>query len=122
MNTSTNLTILSLLTEAAGWIGMAGVLINYMMMTSKRWSPDSAASLTVNVTACVLLGINSLAHHALPPLAVNIAMIVVSLAAARKTMRARRTEPAHATVPRTTNVNNPGHVASVGRVPENSNV
>ncbi len=62
-----------------GWIGTALILLAYLLVSLKKVEGDSALYQGLNITASVLLVINTLYWHAFPSLVVNAAWIVIGL-------------------------------------------
>jgi len=67
------------LIDTMGWIGTALILLAYLLVSLKKVAGDSVLYQGLNITASVLLVINTLFWHAYPSLVVNAAWIVIGL-------------------------------------------
>lgn len=69
------------LIDALGWIGTALILLAYLLVSNKKVEGDSILYQSLNITASILLVINTYFWHAYPSLVVNAAWILIGLAA-----------------------------------------
>ena len=67
--------------DTLGWIGTALILLAYLLVSTKRVEGDSLLYQGLNITASILLVINTFFWHAYPSLFVNAAWILIGVAA-----------------------------------------
>jgi hypothetical protein len=67
--------------EWAGWVGGALILVAYALVTTGRLSGKSATFQVLNVVGAFGLALNSWAHDAIPPAALDAAWCVIGIAA-----------------------------------------
>ncbi|HEX8367297.1 MAG TPA: hypothetical protein VF604_01900 [Pyrinomonadaceae bacterium] len=71
----------SLLFDVLGWIGAFLLLLAYALVSFKKLEADSAAYQWLNITASVLLLVNTIFYGAYPSSFVNAAWTVIALVA-----------------------------------------
>lgn len=76
----------NLLIDLAGWLGVAGLLTAYVLVSTKRLAGDSTVYQLLNFTGGLLLIVNSFYYGAYPSVGVNVAWIGI----AAYTMAARK--------------------------------
>lgn len=69
----------NLLIDIVGWIGVAGVLIAYALVSTKRIKVDSAWYQALNVLGAGLLMVNSFYYGAYPSVGVNIVWVGIAI-------------------------------------------
>jgi len=72
--------------DVLGWIGVAAVLIAYVLVSLKKWPGDSLRYQSLNVLGAGLLIVNSAFYGAMPSVVVNVVWVgiaVVSVAVGR---------------------------------------
>ncbi|MGH3097939.1 MAG: CBU_0592 family membrane protein [Streptosporangiales bacterium] len=87
--------------DGAGWLGGIAVAVAYVLVATKRISPDARTFQLLNIVGGILLTATTVYRHALPNTVINIVWIVFgvyALLAARQ--RRRRTAVPTATAPR----------------------
>ena len=67
--------------DGLGWIGAFLLLLAYAMVSFKKVEADSQTYQWLNITASILLAINTLYHQAYPSSFVNIIWTVIALVA-----------------------------------------
>lgn len=72
---------MTLLVEAAGWIGTLLILAAYIYVSSGRIDGKSPAYQWMNIVGAVGLTINSAWHSALPSVALNAIWLLIGLVA-----------------------------------------
>ncbi len=61
-----------MIVEIIGWIGMALVLMAYLMITMKKFERDSKLYHSMNMIGGFMIGLNSIVNLAYPASALNI--------------------------------------------------
>jgi hypothetical protein len=67
-----------ILFDSLGWIGAFLLLLAYALVSFKKLEPDSLTYQGLNVSASILLAINTLYHQAYPSSFVNIAWTIIA--------------------------------------------
>ncbi len=80
MNSST------LLIDILGWIGAAGLLIAYALVSAKRVEGDSTGYQLLNAVGSIFLMINTIHYEAYPSAFLNLFWLGVAIYAVRKTI------------------------------------
>jgi hypothetical protein len=70
-----------LLVDVIGWVGVAALLLAYILVSMRRLDGGSAVYQGLNVTGSALLIINSFYYGAFPSVGINIAWIVIGILA-----------------------------------------
>ncbi|MCD4550279.1 MULTISPECIES: CBU_0592 family membrane protein [unclassified Schaalia] len=69
-----------------GWIGAAGSMCAYYLVSTGRVAPDSLRYHALNVSACLLLAVTCLATGSWPSMVTNLLFVLIGL---RMTWRVR---------------------------------
>jgi hypothetical protein len=80
----------SLLIDVIGWLGVAGLLVAYGLVSAKRLAGDSVIYQSLNLLGAGLLIVNSFYYGAFPSVGINVvwvAIAILSLARSRFTRR-----------------------------------
>lgn len=64
------------LIDLVGWVGTLGVLIAYVSITRRGVTMRAQV---INAVAAVCLVVNTVAHHAVPVVALNAAWLVIAI-------------------------------------------
>ena len=67
-----------ILFDSLGWIGAFLLLLAYALVSFKKLGADSLAYQGLNITASILLAVNTIYHQAYPSSFVNIAWTVIA--------------------------------------------
>ncbi|HEX8755786.1 MAG TPA: hypothetical protein VF745_05580 [Steroidobacteraceae bacterium] len=67
--------------EVLGWLGAALLVVAYAIVSSGRVDGRSKLYQSLNITASVLLGVNTAWHHAWPSAVVNVIWVVIAAVA-----------------------------------------
>ena len=67
-----------ILFDTLGWVGAFLLLLAYALVSFKKVEADSRTYQWLNITASVLLAINTLYHQAYPSSFVNIAWTIIA--------------------------------------------
>ena len=67
--------------EALGWLGAVLLVIAYAIVSSERVHGRSKLYQSLNITAGVLLGVNTAWHHAWPSMVVNVIWVIIAAVA-----------------------------------------
>ncbi len=78
--------ISSLLIDILGWIGAAGLLIAYALVSAKRVEGDSTGYQLLNTVGSIFLMINTIHYGAYPSALLNLFWLGVAIYAVRKTI------------------------------------
>lgn len=62
-----------------GWIGAAGTVAAYCLVSAKRVRPDSVRFHVLNMTSCLLLALACFTTRAWPSLITNLVFLVIGL-------------------------------------------
>jgi hypothetical protein len=68
-----------MLLEIIGWLGTVLILIAYLLVSTNRIGPTSKTYQFLNLFGAVGVGINSLIHHALPSVGINLAWMLIAI-------------------------------------------
>lgn len=82
--------------DLVGWAGGGGTVVAYVLVSTRRWAPDSVAAQSTNMVGGALLALASFSRGALPSASLNLVWIGFSihvLASAVRRRRARREAP-----------------------------
>jgi len=63
--------------EIVGWLGAAGLLAAYALVSARRLNSESAAFQAMNVVAGAALALNAAANGALPSTALNVIWVAI---------------------------------------------
>ena len=74
----------NLLIDILGWIGAAGLLIAYALISAKRVEGDSTGYQLLNTVGSIFLMINTIHYGAFPSALLNLFWLGVALYAMRK--------------------------------------
>jgi hypothetical protein len=77
-----------MLLEIIGWLGTILILIAYLLVSTKKLEPISKTYQLLNLFGAVGVGVNSLIHHALPSVGINLAWMIIAIYAL---IRSRKT-------------------------------
>jgi hypothetical protein len=69
----------NLLVDAAGWLGVAVLLLAYALVSTKRMAGDDVWYQALNIAGAVLLVINSSHYGAYPSVVVNVVWIGIAI-------------------------------------------
>ena len=64
--------------EIVGWLGTLLILTAYLLVSVKKIGPTSKTYQFLNLFGAVGVGINSLIHHALPSVGINLAWMLIA--------------------------------------------
>ncbi|HEY8971303.1 MAG TPA: hypothetical protein VIM64_19500, partial [Puia sp.] len=73
--------IMLMLIEILGWLGSVMVILAYALNINKKLDSDSLLYYFLNITGSSLLIINTLYHHAIPSMAVNVVWVLIAIVA-----------------------------------------
>lgn len=79
-----------LLIDILGWFGVAGLLLGYGLVSTRRLAGDSVWYQALNVGGAALLIVNSYYHRAMPSVAVNVFWIGIGLFSLARVWLGRR--------------------------------
>lgn len=65
--------------EIIGWVGTGLILIAYFLVSIKKLEPTSKTYQFLNLFGAVGVGANSLVHHALPSVGINLAWMIIAI-------------------------------------------
>jgi hypothetical protein len=83
-----------MIAAAMGWIGTAGSICAYVLLSQGRWHAQSLRYSALNGLAGVLAGGASAAYGAWPSVAANIVWTAIAVQSAATTLRSRRSRRA----------------------------
>ena len=69
----------SLLIDVVGWIGVAALLLAYVLVSTKRIEGDSVPYQALNLLGAALLIVNSFYYGAYPSVGVNVVWIGIAI-------------------------------------------
>jgi len=69
----------NLVVDVAGWVGVAGLLIAYGLVSAKRIDGDSVVYQVLNVAGAGLLIVNSFYYGAYPSVGINVIWIGIGV-------------------------------------------
>jgi hypothetical protein len=73
------------LIDAAGWIGVAALLVAYVLVSAKKLAGDSTVYQLLNLLGAALLIVNSFYYGAYPSVSINVVWIgIAALTLARR--------------------------------------
>lgn len=81
--------------DLLGWIGAAGVLAAYFLLTTGRWSSSSLSYQASNVVFAGALVVWAVSAHAWQPVVINAVWVVVGVVGVANVLRRRRVPPQH---------------------------
>ena len=67
--------------EILGWLGSVLVILAYALNIKKKLDSDSLLYYFLNITGSSLLIINTLYHHAIPSMMVNVVWVLIAVVA-----------------------------------------
>jgi len=67
--------------EILGWMGSVMVILAYALNIYKRLTSDSVLYYFLNIAGSSLLIINTLYHHAIPSMMVNVVWVLIAVVA-----------------------------------------
>jgi hypothetical protein len=67
--------------EILGWLGSVLVILAYALNINKKLDSDSLLYYFLNITGSSLLIINTLYHHAIPSMMVNVVWVLIAVVA-----------------------------------------
>ena len=70
-----------MLIEILGWLGSVMVILAYALNINKKLDSDSLLYYFLNITGSSLLIINTLYHHAIPSMMVNVVWVLIAIVA-----------------------------------------
>lgn len=65
--------------EIIGWLGTGLILIAYFLVSIKKIEPPSKTYQLLNLFGAIGVGANSLVHHALPSVGINIVWMLIAV-------------------------------------------
>jgi hypothetical protein len=65
--------------DAIGWVGAAGLLVAYAMVSSRKWEGHSSAFQLLNVGGSLLLAANTIFYGAYPSTFVNVIWAAIAI-------------------------------------------
>ena len=69
----------SILVDIVGWLGVATLLIAYVLVSTKRIEGDSAIYQVLNLVGAALLIVNSFYYGAFPSVGVNVLWVGIAI-------------------------------------------
>ncbi len=69
----------NLLIDVMGWVGVAGLLLAYVLVSTKRIEGDSAPYQVLNLLGAAFLIVNSFYYGAYPSVGVNVVWIGIAI-------------------------------------------
>jgi hypothetical protein len=69
----------NLLVDLIGWLGVAGLLTAYGLVSAKRFAGDSAVYQGLNLLGAGLLIVNSFYYGAFPSVGINLVWITIAM-------------------------------------------
>jgi hypothetical protein len=69
----------NLLVDGAGWLGVAGLLAAYGLVSTKRVAGDSVVYQVLNILGAALLIVNSFFYGAYPSVGINVIWIGIGV-------------------------------------------
>ena len=67
------------LVDAAGWIGVAALLVAYVLVSAKKLAGDSTVYQLLNLLGAALLIVNSFYYGAYPSVSINVVWIGIAI-------------------------------------------
>jgi hypothetical protein len=67
------------LIDVVGWVGVAGLLLAYVLVSTKRIEGDSVPYQALNLLGAALLIVNSFYYGAYPSVGVNVVWIGIAI-------------------------------------------
>ena len=67
------------LVDAAGWIGVAALLVAYVLVSTKKLAGDSTVYQLLNLLGAALLIVNSFYYGAYPSVSINVVWIGIAV-------------------------------------------
>lgn len=68
-----------MLYEIIGWIGTIAILAAYLLVSTKKLSPDSREYQLLNLTGAIGIIINSGVHGAIPSVGLNVVWLLIAV-------------------------------------------
>jgi len=65
--------------EIIGWIGAGGVLLAYLLVSTRKIAPTSKEYQLINLFGALGIIVNSAVHMAIPSVALNVAWLLIAL-------------------------------------------
>jgi formate hydrogenlyase subunit 3/multisubunit Na+/H+ antiporter MnhD subunit len=65
--------------EIIGWLGTAGVLLAYLLITSNKVTANSAVYQLLNLFGAIGIIINSSHHNAIPSVGLNVIWLLIAV-------------------------------------------
>jgi len=65
--------------EIIGWLGAVLILLAYLLLTLKKIRSNSRCFQILNLLGAIFVIINSLVHHALPSVGLNIIWVLIAI-------------------------------------------
>lgn len=81
--------------DLLGWIGAAGVLAAYFLLTTGRWTSSSLSYQLSNVVFAGALVVWAVSARAWQPVLINAVWVVVGVVGVGNVLRRRRVPPPH---------------------------
>jgi hypothetical protein len=69
----------SLLVDVIGWLGVAGLLAAYGLVSAKKLAGDSAIYQSLNLLGAGLLIVNSFYYGAFPSVGINVVWVAIAV-------------------------------------------
>jgi hypothetical protein len=69
----------NLLIDVVGWMGVAGLLLAYVLVSTKKIEGDSVPYQVLNLLGAVFLTVNSFYYGAYPSVGVNVVWIGIAV-------------------------------------------
>ncbi len=82
-------------TDVLGWIGAAGVLLAYGMLTAGRWQSDSLVYQAANTVFAAALVVWAVSAQAWQPVLINGVWVLVGVVGVANVLRHRRAPAPH---------------------------
>jgi hypothetical protein len=80
-----------MIVEVVGTMGACLLLLSYFLVSTGRIGLASTRGHLLNLGGAIMLGVNALAHGAIPPAALNVLWALIACAALVKQLRVART-------------------------------
>jgi hypothetical protein len=65
--------------DVIGWLGVAGLLVAYGLVSAKKLAGDSAIYQSLNLLGAGLLIVNSFYYGAFPSVGINVVWVVIAI-------------------------------------------
>ena len=65
--------------EIVGWVGTGLILAAYLLVSIKKLEPVGKTYQFLNLFGAIGVGINSLVHHAMPSVGINLAWMIIAI-------------------------------------------